>query len=275
MAAADTHKAVHSVEELQALVIQSSRAGVLEPEETAIAQRAFELGDLSAHDVMIPRTELASVPVTIGMDELLDRVVADGHSRFPVHQGSIDNVVGVIHVKDLLKAIRQGGPNGFNLRRIMREPLFVPETLPSSQLIELMRRGKRHVAIVVDEYGGTAGLVTMEDIVERLVGTMQDEFEQPEIRIQKHDDGTFLVNGLVNLGELSDALGVELESEDYSTIGGYVFGLLGRRPAEGDEVTDEQVAARVETLDGLRIATVRVRPLKGRIAAESGADTTA
>src|SRR5688500_2637391 len=176
MEAADTHKAVHSVEELQALVIQSSRAGVLEPEETAIAQRAFELGDLSAHDVMIPRTELASVPVTIAMDELLDRVIADGHSRFPVHQGSVDNVVGIVHVKDLLKALRQGGAS-FNLRRIMREPLFVPETLPASQLIELMRRGKSHVAIVVDEYGGTAGIVTMEDIVERLIGTMQDEFE--------------------------------------------------------------------------------------------------
>jgi CBS domain containing-hemolysin-like protein len=151
----------------------------------------------------------------------------------------------------------------------------VPETLPSSQLIELMRRGKRHVAIVVDEFGGTAGLVTMEDIVERLIGTMQDEFEEPELRIQKQDDGTFLVNGLVNLGELSDALGVELESEDYSTIGGYVFGLLGRRPAEGDEVADEQISARVEMLDGLRIATLRVRPLKGRIATEAGADTAA
>ena len=275
MAAADTHKAVHSVEELQALVIQSSRAGLLEPEETAIAQRAFELGDLSAHDVMIPRTELASVPVTIGRDELLDRVVADGHSRFPVHQGSIDNVLGIVHVKDLLKAIRQGGAEGFNLRRIMREPLFVPETLPASQLIELMRRGKRHVAIVVDEYGGTAGLVTMEDIVERLIGTMQDEFEVPEVRIQQQPDGTFLVSGLVNLGELSDVLGVELESEDYSTIGGYVFGLLGRRPAEGDEVADDQITARVETLDGLRIASLRVRPLKGRVASESasGADT--
>jgi putative hemolysin len=275
MEAADTHKAVHSVEELQALVIQSSRAGVLEPEETAIAQRAFELGDLSAHDVMIPRTELASVSVTIGMDELIDQIVADGHSRFPVHQGSVDNVVGIVHVKDLLKAIRQEGASSFNLRRIMREPMFVPETLPSSQLIELMRRGKTHVAIVLDEYGGTAGLVTMEDIVERLIGTMQDEFEQPELRIQQQEDGSFLVSGLVNLGELSDALGIELESEDYSTIGGYVFGLLGRRPKEGDEVADAQVSARVETLDGLRIATLRVRPLKGRIASESGADTAA
>ena len=261
LSATDSHKSVHSVEELQALVVQSSRAGVLEPEETAIAQRAFELGDLSAHDVMIPRTEMASVPVTIGLDELLERVVADGHSRFPVHQGTIDNVVGVVYVKDLLKAMRQNGvASDFNLRRLMREPLFVPATLPASQLLNLMRRRKTHVAIVVDEFGGTAGMVTMEDIVERLVGTIQDEFERPEVRIQAQPDGSYLVNGLVNLGELSDALGVELESEDYSTIGGYVFGLLGRRPQVGDEVSDGQIRAAVEALDGLRIALLRVRP---------------
>ncbi|HEV8635280.1 MAG TPA: hemolysin family protein [Chloroflexota bacterium] len=263
LSATDAHKSVHSVEELQALVVQSSRAGVLEPEETAIAQRAFELGDLSAHDVMVPRTEMASVPVTIGLDELLDRIVADGHSRFPVHQGTMDNIVGVVHVKDLLKAIRQGGASGeFNLRRVMREPLFVPETLPASQLLNLMRRRKCHVAIVVDEFGGTAGLVTMEDILERLVGTMQDEFERPEVRIQAQPDGSYIVNGLVNLGELSDALGVDLQSEDYSTIGGYVFGLLGRRPQVGDEVTDDRIHATVEALDGLRIALLRVRPVR-------------
>jgi CBS domain containing-hemolysin-like protein len=271
LTAAESHKLVHSVEELQALVVQSSRAGVLEPEETAIAQRAFELGDLSAHDVMIPRTEMASVPVTIGLDELLDRIVEDGHSRFPVHQGTIDNIVGVVHVKDVLKWIRQNGWSGeFNLRRIMREPLFVPETLPASQLLDLMRRRKVHVAVVVDEFGGTAGMITMEDIVERLVGTMQDEFEEPEVRIQPQPDGSYLVNGLVNLGELSDVLGVDLESEDYSTIGGYVFGLLGRRPQVGDEIDDGKIHAVVETLDGLRIALLRIRP-SHKVEARSGA----
>jgi CBS domain containing-hemolysin-like protein len=271
LTSAESHKLVHSVEELQALVVQSSRAGVLEPEETAIAQRAFELGELSAHDVMIPRTEMAAVPITLGLEELLDRVVADGHSRFPVHQGTIDNIVGVVHVKDVLKWIRQNGVSGdFNLRRIMREPLFVPDTLPTHHLLDLMRRRKRHVAIVVDEFGGTAGMVAMEDIFERLVGTMQDEFDEPEVRIQPQPDGSHVVNGLVNLGELSDALGIELESEDYSTIGGYVFGLLGRRPQVGDEVDDGKIRATVEGLDGLRIALLRVRPASK---VEAGAST--
>lgn len=275
-ATAEGHRVVHSVEELRLLVVQSSRAGVLEPEETAIAQRAFELGDISVRDVMIPRTEVASVPANLDLHSLIDRIVADGHSRFPVHQGNIDNVVGVVHVKDLLRALRSaGGDNGgFAVRRIMREPLFVPETLPASQLLELMRRRKRHVAIAVDEYGGTAGMVTLEDIVERLVGTMQDEFEQPEVRIQRLDDGAYLVNGLVNLSELSEVLGIEIESDDYSTIGGRVFGMLGRRPEIGDEVADSLIRARVEALDGLRISLLRVSPTPRRGMPDDG-DLTA
>jgi CBS domain containing-hemolysin-like protein len=255
------HELVHSVEELRMIVEQSSEAGFLDQEENQIAQRALGLGDLSARDVMVPRTEMSTVPTTVTHSELLQRIVDEGHSRFPVYQGSIDNVVGIVHVKDLVKYQLEGGqPGDLNVRRIMREPLFVPETLPANELLGTMRRLKRHVAIAVDEYGGTAGLVTLEDIVERLVGSVQDEFEAPELHIQRQPDGSYLVNGLVNLSELSEALGLEIESEDYSTIGGYVFGLLGRRPQVGDLVQDPQtgLTAQVEALDGLRIALLKV-----------------
>jgi putative hemolysin len=258
-----SHTFVHSVEELRMLVEQSREAGFLEAEENDIAQRAFGLGELSARDVMVPRTEVAAVPATVGIDELMERVVSDGHSRFPVYHGSVDNVIGVVHVKDVVKFLRQEGRPRFNVRRVMRQPLFVPETLPANELLAFMRARRRHIAVAVDEYGGTAGIVTLEDILERLVGEVQDEFEQAEVRIQRQRDGSYLVNGLVNLAELSEAIGVELESEDYSTIGGYVFGLLGRRPEVGDEVRDAgRFTARVEALDGLRIAMVRIRPVR-------------
>jgi putative hemolysin len=257
------HHLVHSVEELRMIVEQSSAAGFLEREENEIAQRALSLGELSVRDVMIPRTEMSTVPALVAWSEMLQRVVDDGHSRFPVYQGTPDNIVGVVHVKDLVKYLSEGGQAGeFNVRRVMREPFFVPETLPANELLAGMRRLKRHVAIAVDEYGGTAGLATLEDIVERLVGNVQDEFETPEVRIQPQADGSYLVNGLVNLSELSETLGIDLESEDYSTIGGYVFGLLGRRPQLGDQVDDPQtrLIATVEALDGLRISMLRVTP---------------
>jgi CBS domain containing-hemolysin-like protein len=263
MAPGGGHELVHSVEELRMIVEQSSEAGFLDPEENEIAQRALGLGELSARDVMVPRTEMSAVPTTVTYSELLQKIVDEAHSRFPVYQGSIDNVVGIVHVKDLIKYQLEGGePADFNVRRIMREPLFVPETLPANELLATMRRLKRHVAIAVDEYGGTAGLVTLEDIVERLVGSVQDEFEAPELHIQQQPDGSYLVNGLVNLSELSEALGLEIESEDYSTIGGYVFGLLGRRPQVGDLVQDPQtgLTAQVEALDGLRIALLKIVP---------------
>lgn len=255
------HELVHSVEELRMMVEQSGAAGFLEEEETAIAQRAFGLGELSARDVMVPRTEMVCVPTSIDLDPLLDKVVAEGHSRFPVYQGSVDNIVGVVHDRDLIAFVRQeDARRAFNVRRVMREALFVPETLPANELLATMRRRQRHLAIAVDEFGGTAGLVTIEDIVERLVGSLQDEFESPEVRVQAQPDGSYRVNGLVNLGELSEAIGRDVESEDYSTIGGYVFGLLGRRPEVGDEVVDPAFTARVEALDGLRIALVRLVP---------------
>jgi magnesium and cobalt exporter, CNNM family len=267
MAPAGGHELVHSVEELRMIVEQSSEAGFLDQEENEIAQRALGLGDLSARDVMVPRTEMSTVPTTVTYAELQQKIVAEGHSRFPVYQSSIDNVVGIVHVKDLIKYQLDGGAAAdFNVRRIMREPLFVPETLPANELLATMRRLKRHVAIAVDEYGGTGGLVTLDDIVERLVGSVQDEFEEPELHIQRQPDGTYLVNGLVNLAELSEALGLEIESDDYSTIGGYVFGLLGRRPQVGDLVQDPQtrLSARVEALDGLRIALLTVVLPPGR-----------
>jgi CBS domain containing-hemolysin-like protein len=257
------HELVHSVEELRMMVEQSGAAGFLAEEERAIAQRAFGLGELSTRDVMVPRTEMVCVPTSIELDSLLEKIVEEAHSRFPVYQGTLDNIVGVVHDRDLISLMRtENGRRHFNVRRVMREPLFVPETLAANELLAMMRRLQRHIAIAVDEFGGTAGLVTIEDIVERLVGSLQDEFDAPEVRIQPDPDGSFIVNGLVNLSELSEAIGRDVESEDYSTIGGYVFGLLGRRPEVGDEVRDPAFTARVEAMDGLRIALVRVVPTR-------------
>lgn len=259
------HYLVHSVEELKMLVTASREAGVLEEAEEEIVERAFDFGELTAREVMVPRTEMVAIPIGIRLGELLDLVTRSPHTRFPVYENTIDNIVGILHIRDLLRVLAERLPRDepFDLRPLMRPALVVPETVTTTQLLNEMRRRKTHIAIVVDEFGGTAGLVTLEDLLERLVGTVQDEFEPPQIDIQPQPDGTVLINGLVLIGEVNERLKLHLPEEEYDTVGGYVFGQLGRKPEVGDEVPANGGRLRVEAVDGLRVALVRYIPPAG------------
>jgi putative hemolysin len=281
---------VHSVEELEMLVVSSRKAGVLDREEEVILRRVFDFGDLTARQVMRPRTEIVAIPVTATLPEVIEIMTKHQHSRFPVYDGDLDNIVGVLHVKDVFMALAEaqvqeaedGSPDAtpdgqenairgsqdgsaaggrhFDVRSLMRPIEAVPETLDVAELLQRMRQSGTHMVVVVDEYGGTAGIVTLEDIVEEIVGEVRDEFESEDgdSDIVQTPEGT-LIDGLVSIDDANEVLGLGIESEA-DTVGGYVFEVLGRKPEVGDEIRSDGHVMRVEELDGLRIARVRVLP---------------
>lgn len=251
---------VYTVEELEMLVTASAEGGQLDESEQEMIHRVFNFADLTAHQVMVPRTEIVGVPVQITLPELTSLVAREGRSRFPVYRGSIDDIVGIVYVKDIIKAIRRGGADAFDVRTITREALIVPESLAVDELLADMKVRRMHMAIVIDEFGGTAGLITLEDILEVIVGEMQDEFERPETDIDVAPDGSARVNGLVLISEFNRRLDSAIDDPSFDTIGGFVFGRIGRKPELGDEVITDGLRFRVEALDGLRIAQLTVAP---------------
>jgi CBS domain containing-hemolysin-like protein len=249
---------VYSVDELKVLVAASRQAGVLEESEEDIIERVFNFADIHAHEVMVPRTEMVTVPIQATVADVLETAAKTSHSRFPVFEQSVDNVVGVVYVVDLLRRFGRGNLRQMPIRSFLREALVLPETITVDVLIERLRQHRTHLAILVDEYGGTAGLVTLTDVVERLVGTVPDQFEAPQPEITERPDGSFEVDGLTNLDDLAERTGLHLTSEDYDTVGGYVLGEIGRRPEVGDRVTANGATFEVEGIDGLRVAKMRL-----------------
>ncbi|MCO5176063.1 MAG: hemolysin family protein [Thermomicrobiales bacterium] len=260
---------VYTVEELEMLVTASAEGGQLDESEQEMIHRVFNFADLTAHQVMVPRTEIVGVPADVTLPELTAIVAREGRSRFPVYSGSIDEIVGIVYVKDIFRALRRGQRETFNIREITREALIVPESLPVDELLADMKVRRVHMAIVIDEFGGTAGLLTLEDILEVIVGEVQDEFERPETDIDLAADGSAAVNGLVLIGEFNRRLDTSIDDPSFDTIGGFVFGRIGRKPEIGDEVVTDGLRFRVDALDGLRIAQLVV----DRVAEPETADT--
>jgi CBS domain containing-hemolysin-like protein len=261
--AGGAHISVHSVEELEMLVTQSREAGVLDKTEEVLLRRVFDFGDKAANQVMTPRTEITGVPSDVTLEQLTATAMRERYTRFPVYQDTLDNILGVVHVKDLFGFVRtHPGDTGFEIQKVMRPVLKVPETLHIETLLPLMQAKKSHMTVVVDEYGGTAGIVTLEDIIEEIVGEVQDEFDTREKdrhpAIEVLPDGSSSVDGMMAVSEFAARFGVDLGETDYETIGGYVFGTLGRAPQLGDEVSIGPYRVVVEDLDNLRIARVRV-----------------
>lgn len=251
---------VYSVEELEMLVEASAKGGQIETSEREMIQRLLTFADLDAHQVMVPRTEMVAVPVDISLDDMIATIVREGRGRYPVYDETLDDIVGIVHSKDLFKVLRDGPPAEFSIRGITREALTVPESLPIDQLLATMKQTRTHIAIVIDEYGGTAGLVTLEDLFERIVGEMQDEFERPELEIETLPSGDARINGLVLIDEINERFGLKIEDRNFDTIGGYVFGQLGRKPEVGDTVQVGGYVFRVDALDGLRISRLLLTP---------------
>ena len=253
------HEKLHSVEELKMLVDASQEGGVIEPTESEMLHAVFDFGQMSARQVMVPRTEMITVDVDEPLSAAIDLVLQHHVTKFPVYENDLDHIVGILHVKDLVRVLRLPANSRPALRDLMREPLFVPDTVRVDALLARFRQRKQHIAILLDEYGGTAGLVTLQDLLEEIVGEVADAFEPEDPNVQRLPDGTVRLNGLMLVEDFNDTFGLNLSDPNYETIAGYVMGRLDRIPKVGDEVDvplneHEILCLRVEQMDGKRIA---------------------
>ena len=244
---------VHSEEELKMLVTASQEAGVLEEREEQMLHRVFGFADLTAGQVMVPRTELVAVNVDTPREQILDLLAKTGHTRIPVYRSNMDDVAGILYVNDLLRPLERGG--AINAGALAREALMVPETLPADEVLAKMRRRNVREALVIDEYGGTAGMVTFASLMERIVGDLNTTAGGSP-RINTLPDGAADIDGLVLVSEVNQQFDLHIDQDTYTTVGGYMLGALGRRPQLGDTVSIENRTMRVEALDGIRVARV-------------------
>src|SRR5919204_253773 len=246
---------VHSEEELKMLVALSARKGVLQESERIIVARAMEFADRVLRQVMVPRTEIVAIPDDAPMAELIATARQHRFSRLPVFHDDLDHILGVVHVKELVGVDRASHAKA---RDVMRKVPMMPETMRLDQALAEFRRQRVQLAVVLDEFGGTAGLVTLEDVLEELVGEVQDEFDREAPAFKEEAPGTYLVDGLTSLDALRERLGLELPDEPYDTVGGLVFGRLGRLATVGDAVEIDGYRFQVTAIDGRRVAQVRV-----------------
>jgi CBS domain containing-hemolysin-like protein len=249
---------VHSPEEILMLVQQSRKTGNLGAQDARMIEGVFEFSQKNARDVMTPRTQMVAFPATLTVAEAVDRIAAAGRSRYPVYRESLDDIVGTIHAKDVLRQLRAGASQSFS--SLLRPPLFVPGTREVEDVLADMKRQKVHLAIVLDEYGGTAGLVTMEDLLEEIVGQIYDEYDRPEAPSPPGaaPGAAPLVNGGMEVADVNRAYALQLDGSDYTTIGGLIFGTLGRLPKPGDAVSLGGATFEVIEMDGRRVSKVKV-----------------
>ena len=255
------HELSHSVEELKMLVTASAESGVVEQEESQMLHAIFDFGSLLVRQVMIPRTEVVAVEADMALKDIISLVSESTYTKFPIFEDNLDQIIGIVHIKDLLSAMQSSDCQQCTARDFAREPIFVPETISVNTLLHQFRSDRQHIAIVMDEYGGTAGLVTLEDLLEEIVGEVSDPFDMFIPEIQTQADGTILIDGLTLIEVFNEQLGLDLNDPDYDTIAGYVLGKLGRIPRLHDIVEGDGVRLKVEAMDGLRIARLSLVPL--------------
>ncbi|MEO8509952.1 MAG: hemolysin family protein [Chloroflexota bacterium] len=253
-----------STEELKMLVETGSEQGGIEEDEKEMIHGVIELAEKSVHEVMVPRIGIRAVDVNDPMDEVLDLLVRAGHSRLPVFEENLDNILGILYAKDLLPYLRAEARNGeIDLRALLRPAVYVPESKRVDELLHEMRTAKRHIAIVVDEYGGTAGLITMEDVVEEIVGEIQDEYDTEEELVElleSNGSDSYRLDGRVSMDDLRDLFDLpdddEPDEDEYDTVGGFIVHRVGRIPLPGSEVPFRDVTLKVEAADSRRVAKV-------------------
>jgi len=245
-----------SEEELRTLVDVGASEGVVEREEREMIHKVFELEDTLARSVMVPRTDMFCLDVETPREEIMPALRENLHSRVPMFEGSIDVIVGILYTKDLLAYVATGLPPDFDLRAHLHPPYFVPESKRADTLLQEFQAKKLHMAIVVDEYGGTAGLVALEDLLEELVGEIADEFDEPERLIQRIDATTFRVSGKLPLEELNTITGLSVSNEAYDTVGGWVLDLFGRVPRKTERLETPELVVTVEKVERTRVVEV-------------------
>ncbi len=250
--------AAYSEAELKLLLERSTVEGELEEEEQEMLYKVFDFADKEAADVMVPRPEVAVVAADMPPEECLSKVLDSPYTRFPVYRETPEHIVGVLHLRDLLNAMNDRGIAGVEIEEILRPPYIVPETKDIAALLTEFRRTNQHMAIVVDEYGDMEGIVTLEDVIEEIVGEIEDEFDLPDESVERLDDGRIRIDGTFPIDDFNEQFGSELPIEDYHTMGGYVFGLLGRAPERGDQIDEDGLRFTVVDLEGTRIERLEV-----------------
>ncbi|MBX5473866.1 MAG: HlyC/CorC family transporter [Thermoleophilia bacterium] len=261
---------VHSEAELRMLVSRSTQQGEIEEEERQMIDKVFVFGEKHAADVMVARPDVVAVSVDLPPEQALAIVLDSPYTRYPVYRESLDDIVGVLHVRDLFTAIYERGIANVQLEELLRPAYIVPETKELASLLEEFRRTSNHFAVVVDEYGAMVGVVTLEDLLEEIVGEIEDEFDVPEQQIEQVDEDNYRVDGMFPIDAFNERFGTDLPEEDFHTVAGFVFGQLGRAPEPGDDVSYDGMRFDVLEVAGNRIEKIGVTFLERPAPRRSG-----
>jgi len=249
---------VLSEAELKMVLDRSTTHGEIEQQEQEMLYKVFDFADKEVSAVMVPRPEVVALSVELPPEEALAAMIESTYTRYPVYRGSLDEIVGILHVRDLISALTDRGIAGVQIEELVRPAHIVPETKDLAALLGEFRRTNQHMAIVVDEYGELEGIVTLEDLLEEIVGEIEDEFDLPDESVERLPDGRMRIDGTFPIDDFNEQFGRELPIEDYHTVGGFVFGLLGRAPERGDEVEYDGTRFKVLELEGSRIERLEV-----------------
>ena len=249
---------VHSEEELRIMITSSTSQGVLDPQEREYLNNVFDFGDTVAREVMVPRPDIEALPCGAPLEELVERAAFGRYTRYPVYDDDLDHVLGAVHVKDLFRAAKEDGES-FDLKPLIRDCLVVPENKRIEEILREFQRLKLQMAIVIDEWGSVEGLVTIEDVLEEIVGEIQDEIDVPEAAIEPLGNCTYAVDGRIPITDVNEYFSIDLPTEDFDTIGGYVLGSLGRPPEPGDTVEADGATLNVKSVDGPRVSMLNLR----------------
>ncbi len=248
---------MYDAQEILTLVKRSQESGHFDTQDVQLIKGVLEFTEKAARDVMTPRTEVIALEATLSVEEAAARVAEEGRSRYPVIRESLDDIIGIVHAKQILSNLPSAKYQ--EMEAIMQDAFFVPGSREIEDLLADMQRLKRHMAIVLDEYGGTAGIVTMEDLIEEIVGEIEDEYDEPEVELEPSEHATTL-QGSMEIDEANERFGSEIDSDHYTTVGGYVFGALGRLPRVGDRVSVKNGTLEVIEMDERRVGMLRIRP---------------
>jgi len=242
--------------EIQELIDEGEQQGLISEDEGEMIQGIFSFRDTIAREIMVPRTDAVFASAETRLSDIIQLIIQSGHSRIPIFEENIDNIIGTVHAKDLLSHC---GIADLDVREIVRAPYFIPETKKISEVLQDLRDNKSHLAIVIDEYGGTAGILTLEDIIEEIIGDVMDEYDADQKLLVEHDDGSITVNARLDVEELEDYLNVEFPEGKFESVGGFVISLLGRVPSANEELIYHDLQMVIEAASSRKIERIRIR----------------
>ena len=248
----------HTEEDIRHIVAAAEDTGVIEPREEEMVYKVFDFADKEVHEVMVPRPEVVALSVELPPQEALAAMIDSPYTRYPVYRGSLDDIVGILHVRDLFSALYDRGIENVEIEQLVRDGYVVPETKDLAAMLAEFRRTNQHMALVIDEYGSFQGIVTLEDLLEEIVGEIEDEYDLPDESLERLENGRLRIHGTFPIDDFNEQFEQELPQEDYHTVAGFVFGQLGRAAERGDEITYDGLRFEVIEVDGPRIERLEV-----------------